>query len=140
MKKIEPVVIGVIFNSKTNKFLLTHRNEVGNERSKFNNCWNFPGGGVQFGESLESTVTRELKEELGIDIIVKKLIPRVFSSVRENWHGILICYICRMKSENYNIILNEESDMFSWFTLEEIQKLRTLPLAFEIAQEAIKLV
>ena len=139
MRKIQPVVIGVIYDVTTDKFLLTLRNETGNEQSKFNNCWNFPGGGVQFGETLENAVIRELKEELCIDVIVEKPIPRVFSSVRKDWHGILICYICRMKSEDYNIILNEESDTFDWFTLEAIQKLHTLPLAFEIAQEAKKL-
>ena len=143
MKKIEPVVIGVIFNTKTNKFLLTHRNEATYEKnspnSPFNNCWNFPGGGIEFGENPEHTVIRELREELGIDVDVNCLIPKAFSSVRKNWHGILICYICKIKDLNNTIKLNEESDTYGWFTLEEINKLHILPLAYEIAKETTKL-
>jgi len=139
MKIIQPVVIGVIFSKDAGKFLLIHRFEKNLKDSAYNNCWNFPGGGVEFGESLENSVIRELKEELGINIVVNCLIPKAFSSVRESWHGILICYICTIKDHCYTIKLNEESDKFGWFTLKQIKKLPTLPLAYEIAQEAKQL-
>jgi len=140
MKKTQAVAIGVIFDKNTNKFLLTHRSEPGLKDPRFNNCWNFPGGGVEFGETPEKAVVREFREELGIKVTVQKTIPKVFSSVRNQWHGILICYICNIQHGTYTIILDKESNQYNWFTLREIKKLHTLPLAYEIAKEASKII
>jgi len=36
--------------------------------------WSIPGGGLDLGESLESGLRREIKEELGVDITVGRLL------------------------------------------------------------------
>ena len=43
---------------------------VKNERGE----WDLPGGKIEANDSVEFTVVKEIKEEFGIDIIVKKLI------------------------------------------------------------------
>ena len=37
------------------------------------NIWTPPGGGVEFGESLEDTVRREFHEETGLEVTIKDL-------------------------------------------------------------------
>lgn len=138
MKKIQAIAIGVIYNPEKDKFLLTQRKDVDVEHSEFMNCWNFPGGGIEFGESPEKAVVRELKEELGIDTFIHHIIPKVFSTVRSHWHGLLICFVCTMKQYNSSIVLNHEANQYGWFSLDEIQQLPTLPLVYEIAKEASK--
>jgi 8-oxo-dGTP diphosphatase len=61
---IVEVVAAVI--RKDGKILITQRpDDVHLAR-----LWEFPGGKVEAGESLESALQREIREELGIDITV----------------------------------------------------------------------
>lgn len=54
----------------SNKYLLAQRPSGGNLPYK----WEFPGGKVEPGESLEECLTRELREEFGVQAQVGSLI------------------------------------------------------------------
>jgi mutator protein MutT len=47
-------------------FLLTRRAET----AHLGGLWEFPGGKVEHGESVEDAVVREVREELGCDVIL----------------------------------------------------------------------
>jgi len=136
VRKIVAVTIAVIYDKKTNKYLMTQRKEIDYEDLGYGHCWNFPGGGIQWGEEPKDALNREIKEELGVEINILTLIPRIFSPIRNNWHGLLICYLCEMKDVNALIVLNHESMNHGWFSMEEIKKLKTLPMAYDVALEA----
>lgn len=133
-----PVAIALIYDKKTGKFLMTQRREIDREDVDYGHCWNFPGGGIQWGEDPKTALIREIKEELALEINIIMLIPHIFSPIRNNWHGLLICYLCEMKNINSPIVLNHESMDYKWYGLEEIKKLHTLPMAYEVAKEASK--
>ena len=62
--------------------------------------WSLPGGAVEVGETLEGCVTREMKEETGLDVEVGPVIE-VFDRItrdedgRVRYHYVLVDYLCR---------------------------------------------
>ena len=65
IKPLHEIGIGLVFN-KNGELLIDQRLET----SSMGGMWEFPGGKKTPDESIEQTIERELKEEIGIDIKV----------------------------------------------------------------------
>ena len=70
MKTVE-VAAGVVF--RKGELLIAQRLA----ESHLAGLWEFPGGKREPGETFEQCLTRELLEELGIEVSIKRLLERV---------------------------------------------------------------
>jgi len=121
MKKgIDYIGVGVgavILNSEGRVFLAKRGRDVRNESGR----WEFPGGGVEFGETLEHALAREVREEYGLEIEVQELLDVVNHLIpAEKQHWVSPTFLCRVKSGAPSIREPHKCDEIGWFTLDEI--------------------
>jgi len=91
------IVVAVIKNEK-GEILIARRNQP--DIPEEHNKWELIGGGIDFGETPEQALKREVKEEAGLDIEVVRLLPKIFT---QTWYGqnperhiIMLNYECRI--------------------------------------------
>ena len=65
------------------------------ENTSMGGMWEFPGGKQEEGESIQNTVIREIKEELGISVLVRyKLIEFDYAYKNQDIHfSVYICHL-----------------------------------------------
>lgn len=66
--------------------------------------WSIPGGAVRLGETLESAVVRELREEAGMEakpLGVGKVIDRIYADSQGKiaYHYVIVDYVCEAGPE-----------------------------------------
>src|ERR1700722_17829918 len=63
-----PLEVGAALVYENGKYLISQRKEG----DSFGGYWELPGGKKEIGETLEQCVIRELKEELDIEVYIRK--------------------------------------------------------------------
>lgn len=115
MKTIE-VVAAIIL--KDNKVYATQRGY-----GEFKGWWEFPGGKTESGETLELALKREIKEELGAEISVGKLLDTVEWDY-PNFHLTMHCFVCTLLSDTLQL---NEHDADAWLDSESLHTVKWLP-------------
>lgn len=112
--------IGVTaFVEKNGKVLILKRSD----KEKFlPEYYELPGGKIEFGETPEDALKREIKEETNLEITVINPFS-TFSYVSDNnkRHTIDIQFITKLASDIRNIKLSKEHVKYSWITAGEIK-------------------
>ena len=88
------VGVGALIVDEQGRLFLARRGpKAKNERG----LWEFPGGSVEFGETLAAALQREMDEEFGIQIAVGKLLDVVDHILpEEGQHWVSPTFLCRI--------------------------------------------
>jgi ADP-ribose pyrophosphatase YjhB (NUDIX family) len=99
-------VFAIIFDDKK-RVLFCHRTD--------RDIWNLPGGRFEKGETPWEGVIREVKEETGFNVEVKKL-TGIYSKPHED--DVAIQFMCNVIGGEMKT--NKEADKIRYFAFEEI--------------------
>ena len=106
-----------------------------------NDFFCLPGGHVELGEDTDTAVIREMKEELGYEVKIVRLVSIIqnFFKAKDGrqFHELGYYYIVEpvnineVNLEDYVRMENDKGEMkrleFRWFTLDELNNTRFLP-------------
>jgi 8-oxo-dGTP diphosphatase len=129
------VGVGVVIFDTDGRVVLAKRGSLArNEKNR----WEFPGGSVEFGETLVHALVREIAEEYGFEIEVQELLDVVDHFIPdEGQHWVSPTFICRVKSGTPHIREPHKCEGIGWFSIDEIPEAK-LTIASRKSLESLR--
>jgi 8-oxo-dGTP diphosphatase len=135
-RKLVTVVCACIRREGGQQVLLSMRHAPGVEG--LDGKWELPGGKIEFGETPDRALIREIREEIGVEIKPLRLLPHLQTNVWEYEHAVhqvvLAGYECELKKGS-ELVVGEE---VRWFDVDAIDFAKTLPGTREFVELALK--
>ena len=103
--------------------VIIHNNKILVHRNINSNHYALIGGRVEIGEDSETTVKREIMEELDTDIMVGDLIDTIEYDY-PNFHLSMDCFLAEIVSGN---LVLREHEAAKWLTKEKLDSVDWLP-------------
>ncbi|MGZ8135770.1 MAG: NUDIX hydrolase [Methylococcaceae bacterium] len=112
---IPAVGVGAIVFNHRKEVLLIERNQA-----PAMGLWSIPGGKQEAGESLSEACVREVREETGLDVVVKHIIA-VVERRTEGFHYVIIDYLAQLADAEKSMPM-AQSDVAQakWVNLEQL--------------------
>ena len=117
--------VNIVAVVKKNGKILMLRRSIFNKM--YHGQWQFPEGGIEFGEAPEKALARELREETRLKLKSSKLLGIKSSKInhfgQDLWHFIRIYCKCDTVGK---IKLSRAHDEYRWVSKKDIKKLKLL--------------
>jgi len=89
------------------------------ENHQDSNQWSKPGGRIEFGETIEAALRREVMEEIGCEIEIGDFL-HIMQNIGEKWHWIYLTYLAKIKSGELKNLEPAKHKDLRWFTLDNL--------------------
>ena len=103
-----------IFNDKKEFILIKRKN------NPYKDCWAFPGGFVDYGETTEDAAVREAKEETSIDVDLQNQF-KVYSNPLRDPRGHTITVVYLAKGNMNDMKADDDAKGIEIFSYEELK-------------------
>lgn len=131
---------GILFDNERRILIDNRKEEILDEA---NGKWEVPGGKIEFGETPESTVKREIFEETGYNVNVKRIVPYSNVSMWEysdcKQHTVIFFYVCELANNEHIEIRDKRINTYKWINLSELSDYNFLPGNREAIEMAIEM-
>lgn len=101
------------------------------------NRWEFPGGKLEIGETLEECGVREIKEELELDVKLDSYLG-LQELIHEGKSFLLHFYTAHKIDEEQTLVLNEHSES-KWIDMKDLDEYDLPAKAFSFIEKLQKL-
>ena len=119
---------GAFIINEKGELLLQQRNK---EPEK--GFWSIPGGKVEWMETFENAVKREIKEECDIEIEVEKLLGICDHIVKkDNQHWVSPSFLCKITKGEPKIMEPTKHSDLKWFDLNMLPQNITITTQHEL--------
>lgn len=122
----------LILNEKGEVLLVKRSQNARNEKGK----WEAPGGAVEFWETRETAVRREIMEELGVEVeIIKVLVTtdEILPEYRQHW--LPTTFLAKVKNgQTAKIVEPEKHDAIGWFAIGALPSPLSYITSLDIAE------
>ena len=130
------ITTSAIIENEKGEILLT-------QQPKWKNKWLFPGGHIEPGETINQSLIREVKEEVGLNINEKDIKIISFGQLIDSsdFHrsAHLVFFDCYCKIKNQNILLDEkEIKKYVWIKIKEAIKMNMEKTSAETLKRILK--
>lgn len=148
MRTIQRKIVSAVIFSKDGKMLMGKKDP--SKGGVYPDVWHIPGGGIDEAETMEQALTREVKEEVGIDITKYKInqISIIGSGTTEKTlKDTDEKVLCEMEFNRFEIHIDDknadeielhlEDDLVEakWFSKEELLEVKQIPGGKEFFEE-----
>ena len=115
------IALLALINAKNEVLISLRKN-----KKEYNGYWEYPGGKIEIGETLEQGLVREIREELSIAITKSCIAPLTFAVDEEEMNEtILFLYVCRKWDGSITSLLNQKIEWVKPIDLVQYQMPRS---------------
>lgn len=112
------LVVRAIIKDSDNNILILKRSPDSRSNPE---CWELPGGKVEPGESFDHALVREINEETGLNITLKRA-AGIAQQDLPHIHSVHV--IMKVEVDSGDFKISEEHTDFKWASLDHIKSLK----------------